>query len=73
MSRYKVRKGDSWISIANNNNLNLNDLLYWNSIDQMSKEVLPTINSGSVTGTPGYWKSELGITWSSSNPKNLIP
>lgn len=46
MSKYKVRKGDSWISIANNNNLNLNDLLYWNGIDPMSKENLPTINPG---------------------------
>ncbi len=46
MGKYKVRKGDSWISIANNNGLNLNDLLYWNGIDPMSREQLPMINPG---------------------------
>lgn len=42
----KVNKGEGWINVANNNNINLNDLLYWNGIDPLSKESLPSIHPG---------------------------
>lgn len=44
MPTYKVQPGDSWIGIARKYNLNLNDLLYWNGVDPLSREALPTIN-----------------------------
>ena len=44
--KIKINKGDSWIKIANDNNLSLNDLLYWNGVDPMSREALPRINPG---------------------------
>ena len=44
--KIKINKGDSWIKVANDNNISLNDLLYWNGIDPMSREALPRINPG---------------------------
>ena len=42
--KYKARNGDSWIKIANDNNISLNDLLAYNGIDPTSKEPLPVIH-----------------------------
>lgn len=43
MGKYKVKKGDSWIKIANQNQVSLPDLLSWNGIDPTSKEALPAL------------------------------
>lgn len=42
-NKYKTKKGDSWIKIANNNNISLDDLLYYNGIDPTSSEQLPVL------------------------------
>lgn len=41
--KYKVRKGDSWIKIANDNNMSLNDLLSYNGINPLSTDTLPEV------------------------------
>jgi hypothetical protein len=42
--QYRVKPNDSWISIANDFGISLDDLLYYNGIDPTSKEALPMLH-----------------------------
>lgn len=71
MPTYRVQPGDSWIGIARKNNLNLNDLLYWNGIDPLSRESLPTINPSQEIYTSNPYILQASHI-SASAPKNYV-
>ena len=45
-NKVKVKSGDSWIKIANENKMSLADLLEYNGISATSREALPSIHTG---------------------------
>ena len=52
MNKYKVKKGDSWIKIANDHGISVDDLFYWNGIDTSSGIPEMQLNREIYTSNP---------------------
>lgn len=52
MTKYKTKKGDSWIKVANDNGISVDDLLYWNGIDASQGIPAMQLNQELYTSNP---------------------
>ena len=66
-----VNKGDSWISIANKNNINLDDLFKWNNVNPETGEGFRDLNPNDVLYLYNPYKLDASVVTADS-PKDYV-
>ena len=69
MNKYIIKPGDSWIKIANDHGISLNDLFYWNGVDYRQEP--PIIHPGTSIYISDPYKITAAVVQADA-PKNYV-